>query len=156
MCVCFLSRTTLHIQSWLLTSTGVSHRCPLFTATTQHPALRRSTPQRIQRVRTWKGNNRPCLFQIESCFLFIVMFTTGVFVSVSGSHRNVSGGSQTGDTLGKALASVSMPHLNPVWRAHLCPIMFKTARLEHKTKPWKPQRCNAQREHSCSPLPVTD
>lgn len=28
-------------------------------------------------------------------------------ISVSGNHRNASGGSQTGDTLGKALASVS-------------------------------------------------
>lgn len=37
----------------------------------------------------------------------------------------MSGGSQTGDTLGKALASVSMHHLNPIRAAHLCPVMSK-------------------------------
>lgn len=47
-------RTTLHIQWWLPISTGVSHQCPLSTATIRHRALRHSTPQRIQQVRKWK------------------------------------------------------------------------------------------------------
>ncbi|MEQ2262671.1 hypothetical protein XENORESO_018960, partial [Xenotaenia resolanae] len=42
----------------------------------------------------------------------------------AGSHVNVSGASQTGDTLGKALASVSMHHLNP----HICSVMSKRVR----------------------------
>lgn len=37
--------------------------------------------------------------------------TDSFVFSVSGSHRNVSAGSQTGDTLGKALASVSTEQL---------------------------------------------
>lgn len=51
---------------------------------------------------------------------------------------NLSGASQTGDTLGKALASVSMNHLTLIKATYLCSVIFKRVRSEHKTKPWGP------------------
>lgn len=96
--VCFLLRTTLHTQSWLLTSPGLSRQCPPFTATP------RSTPRTAQQVTT-------TLLLRSFWPLFTVTPDRECCFSVSGSHRNVSAGSQTGDTLGKALASVSTRHL---------------------------------------------
>lgn len=57
---------------------------------------------------------------IQGCLLLVDMSHKCLVVlfPVSGSQRNVSGGSQTGDTLGKALASVSMHHCNPIRAAH--------------------------------------
>ncbi len=78
----------------------------------QHGAAH-SVDQHLGEFDRWgNGKMNPyCLFQIRCvCSLFD---NRCFFSSVSGSHRNVSGGSQTGDTLGKALASVSMHHLNP-------------------------------------------
>lgn len=105
MCICNLLRTFLLIRCWRLTWTGVSRRCPPFTATTRCLALPQTTPQRTQQV---KMLTKTFLFFYylwhADCNAEIMVF----FVSVSGSHVNVSGASQTGDTLGKALASVSM------------------------------------------------
>lgn len=67
----------------------------------------------------------------------------------------MSGGSQTGDTLGKALASVSMHHLNPIRPAHLCPAMFKQSDQSIKPSPESPSGI-MQKENSCLLLPVTD
>ncbi len=157
MCVCLLFRTTPHIQWWLLIWTGVSHQCPLFTATIQRHALRQSTPQRIQQVRKWRESSS-LLVSAQVCLLSIVTFYNGCFLfsfAVSGSHGNVSGGSQTGDTLGKALASVSMHHLNPIRPAHLCPVMFKQSDQSIKPSPESP--CGImQKENSCPSLPVTE
>lgn len=97
--------------------------------------------------------------------IFTVYFSSGLsdlycnilqcFFSFSGSQRNVSGGSQTGDTLGKALASVSMHHLNPIRLAHLCPVMFKQSHQSIKPIPESPSSI-LQKENSCSSLAVTD
>lgn len=67
-----------------------------------------------------------------------------IFCSASGSHGNVSGASQTGDTLGKALASVSTRHLNPIRAAHLCPCYAQAVRSGHKTRSLETQRNSAK------------
>lgn len=68
---------------------------------------------------------------------------------------HLSGGSQTGDTLAKALASVSMHHLNPIRPAHLCHVMFKQSDQSIKPNPESPSGV-MQKENSGLPLPVTD
>uniref|UniRef100_A0A3Q3L0U7 Transcription factor 12-like n=1 Tax=Mastacembelus armatus TaxID=205130 RepID=A0A3Q3L0U7_9TELE len=55
---------------------------------------------------------------------------------------NSTGGSQTGDTLGKALASVSMHHLNPIRATHLCHVMFKQSEQSIKPSPESPSGTN--------------
>lgn len=149
MCVCLPFRTTLHIQWWLLTWTEVSHPCPLSTATTQRHALRRSTPQRIQQVRKWRKYYSSGLSALFGNILQCVFF-----FSVSGNKGHVSGGSQTGDTLGKALASVSMHHLNPIRPAHLCRVMFKRSDQSIKASPESPGGI-MQKENSGLSLPLT-
>lgn len=70
-------------------------------------ALRQSTPQRALQVRKWKWirvfPNLTALYHVLILYNKYLIFLN----SVSGSQGNVSGPSQTGDTLGKALASVS-------------------------------------------------
>lgn len=60
----------------------------------------------------------------------------GFHFPVSGSHRNASAGSQTGDTLGKALASVSTKQL-------MCVLVASTVRPGLKPELVAPQRCRA-------------
>lgn len=131
----YCARTTLHIQWWLLKWTGVSHPCPPFTATTRHHALHQSTPRKIQQVRKLRDSFL-LRTKLSSDWSLFWCFMVTVFL-VSGSQRNVSGGSQTGDTLGKALASVSMHHLNPIRPSMPCYV-------KHKAKPWETQWHNAK------------
>lgn len=100
-----LFRASLHTH-WWRTWTEVFHPCPPFIVIMQYLTLLQATYQKIQQVRENK----------ISFFLWLVIlthFNNKFLYLVSGNHGGMSGTSQTGDTLGKALASVSMHHTNP-------------------------------------------
>lgn len=79
---------------------------------------------------------------------FILLFYDDCFFLASGSQGNVSGGSQTGDTLGKALASVSMHHLNPIRPSMPCYVKLRQSIYPSPKNP----SGTIQKGNSCPPV----
>lgn len=100
--------------------------------------------QRVRELHRWAHDKMLLTGYLSSIFLLVAIIwkifkcLNVVFFSVSGNQGNVS---QTGDTLGKALASVSMPHLNPIRPASVPRYV-----LTRKQELWKLQKYDANRK----------
>lgn len=103
-------------------------------ATPRTPAINTSDTGDSMEIVSFHGLFLIRLARFCTNTLYLVLFS---FSPASGSKRNVSGGSQTGDTLGKALASVRIDHLNPIRCAHIRSLVFKQS--DESIKPTPPR-----------------